>query len=304
MIRFVFTGLLLMRFVAWSSGQGSVNPFELKNRLPAETALKSAAPAGSATPANPFDVTPHRPPGAAKILAENVTRPFRPSRLLPRYGDTLSNLTLFGILAVIFTLMTLSVAANRKSVSRAWRGFLNENGLTVAQREAAGFVGITPYLLLYGSFLLNAGMFMFLIMRIFRKESFNNLPFFFICMAAAAVIFLSKHLMLNATSWLFPVEKEVRRYNFLIIIFNCILGLFLMPFNFMLAFAQGDYKEFLVFWTLGLVVVFYIYRALRSSRIGTKFLADNQFHFLLYLCAVEIAPVLLVVKLAMIQANQ
>ncbi len=293
-----------MRFVTLANGQGGGNPFELKNRLPKEVAVTGVVPEGSAMPVNPFDVAAHRPPGAAKVLAENVTRPFRPSRLLPRYGDTLSNLTLFGILAVIFTLMTLSVAANRKSVSRAWRGFLNENGLTVAQREAAGFVGITPYLLLYGSFLLNAGMFLFLIMRIFRKESFNNLPFFFICMAVAAVIFLSKHLMLNATGWLFPVEKEVRRYNFLIIIFNCVLGLFLMPFNFMLAFAQGDYKEFLLFWTLGLVVIFYLYRALRSSRISTKFLADNQFHFLLYLCAVEIAPVLLVVKLAMIQANQ
>lgn len=292
-----------MRFVTLVNGQTEVNPFEMRNRLPREMAATGITTPGNSSQANPFDVGQHRPPGAARALAENVTKPFRPSRLLPRYGNSMSNLALFGILAVIFTLMTLSVAANRKSVEKAWRGFLNENGLTVAQREAAGFVGITPYLLLYGSFLLNAGMFLFLIVRISKKETFNNLPFFFICMFVAAVIFLSKHLMLYITAWLFPVEKEVRRYNFLVIIFNCVLGLFLMPFNFLLAFAQESYQEFLLFWTLGLVVIFYIYRALRSSRISTKFLADNQFHFLLYLCAVEIAPVILVIKLAMIQTN-
>lgn len=301
MIRPAFLCLLFTVIAATAGGQTAANPFELKHRLPKIAA--NGVPAGISGPVNPFDVVAHRPPGAAKVLAENATQEFRPSRLLPRHGDTLSGLSLFGILAVIFALMSLSVAANRKSVEKAWRGFLNENGLTVAQREASGFVGTTPYLLLYGSFLLNAGMFMFLVVRVFRKDSFNNMPFVLICMALAGILFISKHLLLQAAGWLFPVEKEVRRYNFLIIIFNCVLGLFLMPFNFLLAFAKDDYKEFLVFWTLGLVAVFYLYRAFRSSRISTKFLADHQFHFLLYLCAVEIAPVFLVIKLAMIQAN-
>ncbi|MCB0527527.1 MAG: DUF4271 domain-containing protein [Saprospiraceae bacterium] len=298
MIRPVILCFLFSVLSAWLYGQSASNPFELKHRLQA-----SAATEGHTGPANPFDVAPHRPPGVARTLAENTTTPFRPSRWLPRRGDTLSGFALFGILALIFTFMTLSVAANRKSVGKAWRGFLNENGLTVAQREASGFVGITPYLLLYSSFLLNAGIFMFLVVRIFRKESFNNFSFLLVCLLLSAVIFLSKHLILNITGWLFPVEKEVSRYNFLITIFNCILGLFLMPFNFLLAYAKDDYKEFLVFWTLGLVAIFYLYRAIRSGRISSKFLADHQFHFLLYLCAVEIAPVVLVAKLVMIQAK-
>ncbi len=289
--------LIFVCAAAPAGGQGAGNPFEMKHRL-----AKTPEVAGISGTSNPFDVVPHRQPGAARVLAENTTKPFRPSSFLPRYGNTLSDITLFGILVTIFTLLTLSVAANRKAVGKAWRGFLNDNGLTVAQRESSGLVGITPYLLLYGNFLLNAGMFLFLTVRTLREESFNNLPFFFIVMACAAVLFLSKHLFLAMAGWLFPVSKEVRRYNFLIIIFNCVLGLFLMPFNFLLAFST-DYQELILFWTLGLIVVFYLYRAFRSSPISTKFLADNQFHFLLYLCAVEIAPVILVLKLAMIQTG-
>lgn len=296
-------------FFVLAQGQDAKNPFELKHRL-----ASISAPDGiSASASNPFDVKPHRQPGAAVALAENTTEEFRPSSLLPRHGNSLPNAALFWTLAGMFAFLTFCVATNRKVVGKAWRGFLSDNGLAVAQREASGFVGLTPYFLLYGSFLLNAGMFMFLLVRLFRPESFNNWLFLLICILAAGVIFLSKHILLNITSWLFPVGKEVQRYNFLIVIFNCVLGLFLLPFNFLLAFSStpkdfdivsaDEYRSLLAFWTLGLVTIFYVYRAVRSAGISSKFLADNKFHFLLYLCAVEIAPVLLLVKLAMIQAK-
>jgi hypothetical protein len=57
----------------------------------------------------------------------------------------------------------------------------------------------------------------------------------------------------------------------------------------------------LVFWVLGLVSIFYIYRSLRALNIGSKFLVSDQFHFLLYLCTVEVAPVVLLAKLAIMQ---
>jgi hypothetical protein len=292
-----------------AGSQDLANPFDLKHRLPKTV----AAVAGGATlPANPFDVKPHRAPGISKALAENTTKPFRPSSFLPRGSDTLPDVALFWVLAGMFAFLTLCVAANRKVVGTAWRGFLNDNGLAVAHREASGFVGLTPYFLLYVSFLLNAGMFMFLLVRVYRRDAFNNWLFLLICMVAAFGIFLSKHILLSIAGWLFPVGKEIQRYNFLVVLFNCVLGLFLVPFNFLLAFSTAPrffteisttYKNFLPFWTLGLVAIFYVYRGIRSASISAKFLADNQFHFLLYLCAVEIAPVLLLIKLALIQAK-
>jgi hypothetical protein len=296
MIRLAFFGIFSIVFSAAAGAQSADNPFEMKYRL-----SKLAAAASRPAAANPFDVKPHQPPGAAVALAENVTKPFRPSSFLPKEGDTLSNFGLFATLVAMLVFFTFCMTANRKVVGKAWRGFLNDNGLTVAQREASGFVGITPYFFLYASFLLNAAMFMFLVVRVFRKETFNNWAFLLTCLAVALVIFLSKHLLLAVVKALFPVEKEARRYDFLIIVFNCVLGVFLLPLNFLLALSEDAYSHFWVFWTLGLVTLFYAYRSFRSSQISGKFLADNQFHFLLYLCAIEIAPVLLVIKLVMIQ---
>jgi len=277
---------------AW--GQSAVNPFELRFRL------NTASVTGDTGPLNPFDVVPHRVPGATKSLSENKTEGFRPFSVLPR-GGGLPSSALFWVLVSMVGFLSFSVAANRAVVSRAWRGFLSDNALTLIQREASGFVGSTPYYLLYASFVLNAGLFIFLVTRFFRKDTFNNLPFLLMCVGASASVFLAKHLLLRILAWLFPVRDEVRRYNFLIIVFNCVLGLFLLPCNLLLAFTP-DYQALLVFWMLGLVFVFYTYRAMRSTAIGGKFLAVSQFHFLLYLCTVEIAPVLFVIKLAMTQS--
>jgi len=289
----------ILWFGSWAVmvAQNASNPFELTFRLP-----KTVLADGTEAEKNPFDVVPHRVPGVAKAMAENATEAFRPFSVLPR-GGGMTQPTLFWILMGMFGLLTISIAMNRGAVGKAWRGFLNESALTLAQRESAGIMGSTPYYLLYANFLLQAGLFIFLVTRVFKKEAYNNLGFLLFCLFGAGIMFLSKHFFLRVSDGLFPLGNTAQRYNFLIIIFNCVLGLFLVPFNLLLAFS-GKLEGLLVFWTLGLVAIFYLYRALRSSALGSKFLADDQFHFLLYLCTVEIAPVLLLVKLAITQTQE
>lgn len=287
---------LMLTITAGGRGQDAGNPFELVSRLP-----KTAAVAGVEGFSNPFDMVPHRAPGMVASLVQNETERFNPFAVLPR-GGGLPNSVLFTMLLLVLGLLTFSVAANRTAVGKAWRGFLNDNSLNVAQREASGIVGSTPYYMLYLNFLLNAGVFIFLVTRTFQEETFNNFRFLFTCLIGALATFLFKHVMVNTVSYLFQTAEEARRYNFLIIIFNCVLGLFLVPFNLLIAFsAKGEYQFLLVFWMLGLITIFYLYRAVRAASIGSKFLSSAPFHFLLYLCAVEIGPVFLLVKLAIMQ---
>ena len=301
MLRILLFGVVMLGFCAFAQGQNATNPFEILSRLPKEVLAAEGITLG---PTNPFDVVAHRTPIAAEVLAENKTTKFNPFAVLPR-GGGLSGSLLATFLLVAFAFLTFSVASNRSAVGKAWAGFLHDNGFSVAQREASGFVGSTPYYLLYVNFLFNAGIFIFLVTRVFQRETFNNLYFLLFCLAGAAAAFLSKHLMLNIARTLFPVEAEARKYNFLIIIFNCVLGLFLVPFNLLIAFsAKGGLQQLLlVSWMLGLVAIFYAYRSLRASAIGAKFLSQSPFHFLLYFCTVEIAPLLLLVKLAMMQTS-
>lgn len=293
-----------------SAQQRPLNPFDITGRLskhmlagnPALVSPDNAVAAVLPDSArNPFNIVVHRTPGVARGISESIERTFRPLEVLPT-GDALSNTFIFWFLVALVAFLSFSVATKRGVVIKAWRGFLNDNALNLAQREASGFTGNTPYLLLYVSFLLNAGVFIFLIARFFNQKAFNNLGFLAVCLAGSGVLLLSKHALLRFVGWIYPVAAEVRRYNFLITIFNCVLGLFLLPFNFLVAFVR-DYGGFMVFWTLGLAAVFYAYRSVRAAAIGQKFLSGHLFHFLLYLCTVEIAPVVILVKLAMLASK-
>jgi hypothetical protein len=109
--------------------------------------------------------------------------------------------------------------------------------------------------------------------------------------------------MLRIMRALFPLDAELRKYNFLIIIFNCVLGLFLVPFNLLIAFSAetGVQQLLLVSWMLGLVAIFTLIAAFEQAQSVLNFYRKAPFHFLLYFCTVEIAPVLLLVKLALMQ---
>jgi Domain of unknown function (DUF4271) len=291
--------LLTVLFLAHGFGyaQSAANPFELLHRLPQAARVTGEVSKNEPVVSrNPFDLVPHKIPSATQTISTNETRPFEPSTFLPR-GNTLPQEGLFGFLTFLLLFFVFSVSSNRAALGKAWRSFLSDTALSLVQREASGFVGITPYYLLYASFLLNAGLFIFLVTRFFAAEKFNNISFLLFCLLLSILAFVSKHILLSVMSFLFPVREEVGRYNFLIIIFNCILGVFLLPCNLMLAFNQ-EYQILLVFWMLGLVMVFYLYRSFRSSSLTRKFLGTSNFHFLLYLCAVEIAPVFIVIKLA------
>jgi Domain of unknown function (DUF4271) len=273
----------------------SINPFDLRFRLP-ESVL---SPVGGSTPnrlANPFDVVAHRTPNAPVMEAPGAVT-IRPFSLLPK-GNTMPKSGLFWVLCSTLGLLGISVASSRSSIIKAWGGFINDNALLVAQRDSTGLVGNTPYYLLYLNFIVNAGLFIFMAARAFNPADFNNFAFLVSCILIVAAFFIAKHAIVRTVGYLYNAEKETDRYQFLIMVFNCILGLFLLPFNFLLAYPPAGSEEFLLFWMMGLIGTFYIYRAMRATQIGNKFLSQYTFHFLLYLCAVEIAPFLLMLKLA------
>ena len=192
--------------------------------------------------------------------------------------------------------LVLSVVYNRLAVVRVWAGFLTNSALQVNQRDLNAYLGTAPYALLQVNFLLNSGVFVFFVVQTFSLGRYNNPVFFALCAGLVPLLMLSKRAILAIVRRIYPVKAEAERYDFLVLTFNCVLGLFLFPFNFLIAFYKED-GGFLVFWLLALVVLFYAYRAIRGLFIGQKILAEHPLHFLLYLCVVEISPIVLIWKI-------
>jgi hypothetical protein len=92
-------------FCSLCRAQNASNPFELLMRLPEEA--RTAATDGSAAVVNPFEVVPHKKPGAAQKLAGNETRPFTPFSIISRGGGMPAS-TIFWVLIFIITFSTLT----------------------------------------------------------------------------------------------------------------------------------------------------------------------------------------------------
>lgn len=285
-------------FAGFATGQTRKNPFDLTFRtdapvIPVTTEGVAAAPARSG---NPFDLSAPTQPGK-KVLNKTIAqkKSFKPRRQPSeaRYPGFL-----LGAILASLLLLTFFITFFRNLYGRAYQAMMNDNLLNQAYRDRQSGAG-QAFMILYSLFFINAGLFLFLLLRQKKvmmpgESHFANLLY---CILAVTVVFLLKHLVLRIIAGIFPITKEISAYNFTIMIFGIMMGLFLGPANFLIAYAPDNMVPWLLNGTLLLLALFYLLRSLRGAFIANNYLLYYKFHFLLYLCTVEIAPALALVKI-------
>jgi hypothetical protein len=257
-------------------------------------------PATATTPAqpeNPFEIlrggdTPKEKANTPSNTQETPS----PAILLDK--KTYSKNFLFWIFMVVLAFMALIVANLRSFIRSAFDALYSNNALRQIYKEPViGWGGIS-YILLYSLFWINAGIFVYLLIGYYGvKLPFSPFLTFMACIAGVGVIFLLKHFILYIIALIFPIEKEVRTYNFIILTAGILLGLLLMPLNLFIAYSPAEVSEVAVYVAIGAVLFFYLVRSLRGLSVAMPYLFTNRFHFLLYLCAVEIAPLMILIKI-------
>ncbi len=204
---------------------------------------------------------------------------------------------LFWVFLITLSLMALVVANARSSVRNAYQALLSNNALRQIYRLQAGW-GNVAQLALYGLFLLNASIFAFLMVyRFVGQPSTNQFWTFLYCVTGVSLAFSIKHSVLYIVSSVFPITKEIKLYNFIIITSGILLGLILLPLNIFIAYSPEILGNLLTYTAFGAIGIVYLVRSLRSLSVASPFLATDQFHFLVYLCVVEIAPLFILAKL-------
>jgi len=192
-------------------------------------------------------------------------------------------------------MLGLSVSVARKRLEQSYRAFLNDNFLRQLHRVNQGSFSLS-YFLLYLSFFLNAGIFIYLVANYFGANLPRSFAWVFLVCFGVGIAFLFKHTLLFFLQTVFPISKEIKLYSFSIMVFSIILGIALLPINILAAFAPEGVLKIAIWGGLGAILAFYIFRSLRGLSIGSRYIMLHSFHFLLYLCAVEILPVIVLVK--------
>jgi hypothetical protein len=111
-----------------------------------------------------------------------------------------------------------------------------------------------------------------------------------------ACIYFVKFIFLNIVGWIFGISNVTDTYIFIVFLINKMIGIFLLPVIAMLAFPSPTLLPVTLMVSYILVGGMLFYRFIISYRPVRSEIKVNRFHFFLYLCAFEIAPLLLIYK--------
>jgi len=110
------------------------------------------------------------------------------------------------------------------------------------------------------------------------------------------LIYIGKFLLLKCVGWIFNIQRATDTYIFIVFLTNKMIGIFLLPFLVMLSFSGNLLNEVAITASLIMILTFLAYRWIAAYVPLRKEIKMNGFHFFLYLCAFEIAPVLLIYR--------
>lgn len=107
-----------------------------------------------------------------------------------------------------------------------------------------------------------------------------------------------KLVLVKGLGELFDIERPVATYLFNIALLNNILGLALFPIVVAVAYVATHSVGTFLLAGIGLVIIIFIYRLVRAFSIWTTMKGVPIFYLILYFCTLEIAPVMILIKLA------
>ncbi len=166
-------------------------------------------------------------------------------------------------------------------------GMYKDNSQLQRQRDNA----------LYGFYFVTTGLFFMLLSEKLGLEplglyGFHLFVFYSVLLTA---LFFVRSLMVVIIGHIFLILDLLREYLYIGFTYNKLLGILLLPLNFMIVYSEGILTEWLMCTTLFIIIILVFMKMVR----GVVFFIEKRvfsFYMFLYLCALEIVPLLLFYK--------
>lgn len=110
------------------------------------------------------------------------------------------------------------------------------------------------------------------------------------------LVYIFKYLMLRFFGWIFNMRSATDTYLFVIFLINKIAGFILLPATVILSLGSENIKDIVTTITFVLLALFYLYRAIITFPIAKTNTGLNVFHFFVYICALELLPLVIIYK--------
>lgn len=210
---------------------------------------------------------------------------------------------MFYLLSGLLILMAFIKLGFSKYFKNLFRVFIQPSFRQKQTREQLQ-QGNFPSLLLNLFFVLSVAVYISFLLNYYHlvQESFWLLLLY--SSSALIILYTGKYIFLSFAGWVFNVKEAISAYIFAIYLVNKIMGIVLIPFILIVAFANYDIKNVSITVSLLIILLLFLYRYFVSYGPVTREIKVSPLHFLFYILAFEITPLLLIYKTLMLYLNK
>ena len=207
--------------------------------------------------------------------------------------DIYSN-ELFTILLLVGMIV---IAIAKLTAPKRFEDFLlvigNSKYLKIYTREQKFFDKFDA--LLFSNLILSIATFSFIIYRNIYDIKGIDVNIIFKLIIGVGSFILIKVLIERLIASIFEIDNIIDQYLFQKISYKNYLGLLLLPINAILLYSFNNSLT-LIYIFIGLLLIVNIIGLITSFKTHQSLIKHNLFYFILYLCALEITPYLILYK--------
>jgi hypothetical protein len=206
---------------------------------------------------------------------------------------------IFGVLLLIliaFTFIKIIHSKNLKQVQDAFLSPTISNQIVrdenILFQRASVFLTVIFYIV--GALFLYKISVVYDINYPYLPSGFGRFLIFVLIISLA---YSMKLIILKVIGFIFQVDKAINSYIFSVFLINNVLGIILIPILICAFFMPSEYVRHIVMTGNILVLMAFLYRIFRGITIGLSYPGFSIYYLFLYLCSLEIAPLLFLIKI-------
>lgn len=228
--------------------------------------------------------------GVGQIQSDRDELPIKPGNI--KYSRPIWVLFLTFLLFLVLGVLKIVFPVEIRTIVEA---YYRERLLLQVSKED-NLATSWPYIFLYVLFSLSLGLFVVIVLSSFGQGTYLTFENFLKNSLLVGVLFIAKILIIRFISFVFLLDKIAREYIAVLylVYFNSMFCL--MPFLLAAVFVPSSYIPFLLIIYVVFVVLLFAYRFLRTAIHLFSNYKFSIFYLILYLCTLEIAPILILVR--------
>ena len=202
------------------------------------------------------------------------------------------------IVVILALLLFFAILKNAfsKELSAIVQSFYNSRSLSQISKEE-NLLSSWPFLLLFVLFGLTMGMFLYLSGKYFQLEyEYKGFEWFLILSALIVGLFALKIIVLRILGFIFGLQKLVKEYVTILYLSYFNAALIFLPLVIAFSLTPHQYAGIYTYAAILFIVLVFVIQFLRA---GSNVLSNHhlsKFYLFIYLCALEISPVLILIK--------